>query len=144
MAQGKVYDNVQRPWSADKIANLISVPAPEMTTGELVTHVIKPATKGTQRRYAELSGMLESVWAPDNGLQPFAFISHAFGNPFRLVIDAVLEKYGAENAETTFVWIDIFASAFLFQNRVELLPCRLSACSSAGAAGRPPRTAAFG
>ena len=41
-------------------------------------------------RYAELDVMAEEeVWAPVRDLQPFAFVSHAFGNPLHLVLDAL-------------------------------------------------------
>ena len=31
----------------------------------------------------------EEVWAPGRDLRPFAFVSHAFGNPLHLVLDAL-------------------------------------------------------
>ena len=82
----------------------------EMTTAEMLVHVIKPMTKSTQRRYAELEEVADSVWAPDKGYQPFAYVIHAWENPLLLTINALMEKYsGAGDWEKTFVWIDIFA-----------------------------------
>ena len=122
MAQNKVCTGLQRPSSADPAANLVTVPGQEMRTEELVEQVIKPATEKTRRRFAELEEAADSVWSPDRGHPPFAFVSHAFKNPFRLVIDALLLKYKGADLDTTFVWIDIFASAVLSLKSHVLLP----------------------
>ena len=111
---GKTY-TVQRPWNEDENANQVhNVTGPELTTGEVVKCIIQEAyKKGSHRRYADLLGP-EEVWA-DDGRPPFHFISHAFGNPFKLMIDALVTRFRAANDEgtraSTFVWIDIFASA---------------------------------
>lgn len=59
--------------------------ASELTTGELVEHVIKPRTESRRCRFVELADVAKAdVWTQEaNGGNPFHFVSHAFGALFR-------------------------------------------------------------
>ena len=76
-------------------------------TWEVVNHVIKPATvpPGSATgasRYAER--LLRSEVGP-----PEVFVSHAFGNPFALVTEALRAHFSGRDPTQVFVWLDIFA-----------------------------------
>ena len=81
-----------------------------LTTKEVVERVIKPLTAGARCRYIELDGAPQ--WAPSKAEEePLWFASHAFGNPFRLVVDALSAHFEAAGArdEEAWVWLDVFA-----------------------------------
>lgn len=78
---------------------LPSLPRKGMLTYEVVSEVIKPATRRTRARYVE-------IMPPGTVGTIDVFISHTWGAPFSDLCSAVKHAVGEESA---FVWIDIFA-----------------------------------
>ena len=74
-----------------------------LSTKEVVERLIKPATlaEGVSRNFASL---VRGAVAP-----PVAFASHAFSNPFRLLVSALEEHFMNAVAADVYVWVDIFA-----------------------------------
>ena len=72
-----------------------------LTTKEVVLRLIMPATEAAACNFA---AMVPGAVAP-----PTAFASHAFGNPFGLLVSALEEHFMNAVAADVFVWVDIFA-----------------------------------
>ena len=43
------------------------------------------------------------VWAPGRG--PLFFVSHAFDNPFQLLVDSLLEHFRDRDPRDVFLWL---------------------------------------
>ena len=72
-----------------------------LTTGDVVRRIIKPATLAAKSNFAAL---VPAAVAP-----PTAFASHAFGNPFSLLVSALEEHFMNAVAADVYIWVDIFA-----------------------------------
>jgi len=114
--QAETY-RVQRPYDVNNPdANTVSVPGRELTTSEVVymESGIKQQCRELQqgKRYVDHPKVNEAdVWRP--GLPKFSFISHAWENPFVLLLDTLTDHFNKQQADfrSIYVWIDIFASA---------------------------------
>jgi hypothetical protein len=73
-----------------------------LTTKQVVEHVIKPATKenGTCDFASLVPGAIGT---------PVAFASHAFLNPFSLLVAALTAHFADAVPEEVYVWVDTFA-----------------------------------
>ena len=72
-----------------------------LTTKEVVTNIIMPATQDLRCSFVQL--------VPAAVAKPTAFASHAFGNPFSLLVAALREHFVNAVAAEVSVWVDIFA-----------------------------------
>jgi hypothetical protein len=73
-----------------------------LTTKQVVDQVILPATKDSGAcNFASL--------VPGAVGLPTAFASHAFGNPFSLLVAALQAHFAAAVASEVYVWVDVFA-----------------------------------
>ena len=119
------------------------------TTDEVAKEIIMAVTwdmeTGRALRFADTME-LDDLWGgPGSGRDGF-FVSHAFGNPFKLILDSLETHFTAAGAtfDTTFVWLDILAinqashplRALVFHKSLSLKSVSLSlrACRS------PPST----
>ena len=111
-AHGAVTVSFLREFYERKVAPLDAAAGREMTTSAVVEQIILPLTAARRCRYIELPDAAAapgSTWAP--GVGSMWFVSHAFGNPFRLAVHSVLEWFRSAGAreEEAYVWLDIFA-----------------------------------
>jgi hypothetical protein len=84
------------------VAPLEASGRPPLTTKQVVTDVIMPATEHAGgRNFAAL--------VPRAVGRPTAFASHAFGNLFSLLVAALRAHFAAALASEVYVWIDVFA-----------------------------------
>ena len=72
------------------------------TTEAVVAQLILPATEKLGR--CSVARAAPSAFGP-----PHAFVSHAFRNPFSLLLAALREYFRAAVASEVFVWLDVFA-----------------------------------
>jgi hypothetical protein len=72
-----------------------------LSTKDVVERLVKPATQAACCKFASL--------VPGAVRPPAAFASHAFGNPFRLLVSALEEHFMNAVAADVFIWVDIFA-----------------------------------
>ena len=73
-----------------------------LSTKDVVERLVKPATQANAaRNFASL--------VPGAVRRPTAFASHAFGNPFRLLVSALEEHFMNAVAGDVYVWVDVFA-----------------------------------
>ncbi|KAG1672374.1 hypothetical protein FOA52_010992 [Chlamydomonas sp. UWO 241] len=79
-------------------------------TSDLVRQLIVPATKSAKCRYVELPNMWKKMGmsVARNCGRPMYFISHAWGMPFRELLNKVMTFLSSASPETR-VWLDIFA-----------------------------------
>ena len=71
-----------------------------LTTGQVVAQLVKPTTSASCN-FASL--------VPAAVGRPTAFASHAFGNPFSLLVSALEEHFMNAVAKDVYIWVDIFA-----------------------------------
>eukprot|EP01036_Dinobryon_divergens_P061989 gene61989-biopygen36941 len=74
---------------------------PTMTVKEVVDDIIIPATK------EKGCSFIDQLW-PDMFVTPHAFISHAFGNPFTIIVESLKSYFKDAVFAEVYVWIDIF------------------------------------
>jgi WD40 repeat protein len=72
-----------------------------MSTKQVVEKVIMPVTASARRSFASL--------VPGAVCRPTAFASHAFGNPFSLLVAALKAHFADAVASEVYVWVDVFA-----------------------------------
>ena len=72
-----------------------------LTTQEVVESIIKSATLASKCNFVAL---VPAAVAP-----PTAFASHAFCNPFSLLVSALEEHFMNAVATDVYIWVDIFA-----------------------------------
>ena len=103
------WDNpaISAKWADKPTDNWVEVKGYELTTKAVVELIIKPACEATKSSYADQLTETE-LWKV--GKPAFTFVSHAWGNRFKDLVTAALDR-STEAREETFVWIDIFASA---------------------------------
>ncbi len=77
---------------------------PLLTTKDVVERVIKPATQATAGS-CNFASLMPGAVAP-----PATFASHAFGNPFRLLVSALQEHFMNAVAADVYIWVDISPS----------------------------------
>ena len=75
-----------------------------LTTKEVVQRLIMPATRSAAALPCNFASLVPGAVAP-----PTAFASHAFGNPFRLLVCALEEHFMNALAADVYVWVDVFA-----------------------------------
>ena len=80
------------------------------TTKSVVDDVITPATSAARCRLIDLPGGPigpADVWRRDSpgGARPLWFVSHAFGNPFRLLADTLRAHFRGEDPSGVYVWL---------------------------------------
>lgn len=81
---------------------------------EVVAHVIMPATSSDHCRFADLPAPegpgAANLWDPA-GETPLWFVSHAFGNPFSLLVTSLSAHFAAAGAvpSEVFLWLDVIA-----------------------------------
>jgi len=88
---------------------LASLPAAvrrTVTTGDMVAHLIKPATRRSRCRFVELPAMRAHVG------QPRAFVSHVWSALFADLVAAIAHAI----PEDAYVWVDILCAAALSPN----------------------------
>ena len=88
---------------------LASLPAAvrrTVTTGDMVAHLIKPATRRSRCRFVELPAMRAHVG------QPRAFVSHVWSALFADLVAAIAHAI----PEDDYVWVDILCAAALSPN----------------------------
>jgi hypothetical protein len=79
-----------------------ALPFAALSTAQVVSRVIKPATEHMQGSYAELlRGKADASGRPHVGLAT-VFVSHAWDNAFADLQDALMERFGAD--EDVFLW----------------------------------------
>ena len=74
---------------------------PTMTVKEVVEEIIIPATMDQQCSFIDLQ-------RPNMYVTPHAFVSHAFGNPIRIIVENLKAYYKDAIYSEIYVWIDIF------------------------------------
>ena len=72
-----------------------------MTVKEVVELIVKPATVVEKISFIDLM-------SPGLYVKPTAFVSHAFGNPFHLLVESLLSHFRDAVPSEVFVWIDVF------------------------------------
>ena len=77
-----------------------------VTTGDMVAHLIKPATRRSRCRFVELPAMRAHVG------QPRAFVSHVWSALFADLVAAIAHAI----PEDDYVWVDILCAAALSPN----------------------------
>lgn len=88
--------------------------APAVLRSEVVEHMVVPATTSDRCRFADLPTPegpgSENLWDPLSDA-PMYFVSHAFSNPFALVVEALSAHFAAAGAvpSEVFVWLDVLA-----------------------------------
>jgi hypothetical protein len=84
------------------VAPLEALDGAPLCTKAVVERVVKP---GTAHALCALTQLLPAV----DVAPPSAFVSHAWGNPFALLLSALREHFQGAIAAEVFVWIDAFA-----------------------------------
>ena len=74
---------------------------PTMTVKEVVDEIIKPATKDRDCSFID-------QLRPNMYVVPHAFISHAFGNPFTIIVESLKSYFKDAIFSEVYVWIDVF------------------------------------
>ena len=82
-------------------------PVAGLSTTKVCGDIVKPATRAGACAYVELLRGRRSAAGVPAVARATVFLSHAWGNSFEDMIDAAEAHLGAE-ADTAFVWIDIF------------------------------------
>lgn len=77
----------------------------QLSTQQVVTDIIKPYTLDRRCRFAQV---VPAAVAPPTA-QLTVFVSHAFGNPFSLLVATLREHFANAVATEVFVWVDVFA-----------------------------------
>ena len=72
-----------------------------MTVKQVVEEIIIPFTKDQQCSFIDLL-------RPNMHVAPHAFISHAFGNPFSIIVESLKSYFKDAVYAEVYVWIDIF------------------------------------
>ena len=73
----------------------------DMTVKQVVEEIIIPATKDQQCSFID-------QLRPNMHVAPHAFISHAFGNPFSIIVESLKSYFKDAVYAEVYVWIDIF------------------------------------
>jgi hypothetical protein len=101
-----------------------ALPFATLSTAQVVSRVIKPATKHKHCSYAELlRGKADASGRPHVGLAT-VFVSHAWDNAFADLQDALMERFGAD--EDVFLWNGVGGGAW---------PCAVAHAIRASAGG---------
>ena len=85
----EIYEQVVQPYR------------PNMTVKEVVDEIIIPSTKEKQCSFID-------QLRPKMYVTPHVFISHAFGNPFRIIVEYLKSYFRDAVYAEVYVWIDIF------------------------------------
>ena len=85
----KFYEIVVKPFS------------PSMTVREVVELIVKPATEKEMLSFID-------IMCPGMFIRPTAFVSHAFGTPFHLLVDSLISHFRDALPTEMFIWIDVF------------------------------------
>eukprot|EP01035_Chromulina_nebulosa_P028857 gene28857-38157_t len=85
----EIYEKVVQPYR------------PTMTVKEVVDEIIIPATKEKQCSFID-------QLRPNMYVAPHAFVSHAFNNPFHIIVEYLRSYYKDAIYAEVYVWIDIF------------------------------------
>lgn len=86
-----------------------------LSTAEVVSLVVVPATGSDKCRFADLPAPEgpgpANLWDPAAQDAPLYFVSHAFGNPFALLVTSLSAHFAAAGAvpSEVFVWLDVLA-----------------------------------
>jgi hypothetical protein len=72
-----------------------------MTVKEVVEEIIIPATK------EKGCSFIDQLW-PNMYMAPHAFISHAFGNRFTIIVESLKSYFKDSVFAEVYIWIDIF------------------------------------
>ena len=75
--------------------------SPTMRVKDVVELIVKPATEVERVSFIDLM-------SPGLYVKPTAFVSHAFGNPFHLLVKSLLSHFRDAVPSEVFVWIDVF------------------------------------
>ena len=72
-----------------------------MTVKQVVEEIIIPTTKDKKCSFID-------QLRPNMCVAPHAFVSHAFGNPFSIIVETLMSYFKDAVYSEVYVWIDIF------------------------------------